>query len=295
MGETGQTCGYVETGAMYIASTADRDWVAAEVARLQAKGIAIRLWNAVEARRHVPDFQWQDGDIVVHEPHAGYVDPLQTVTALLQHAQAAGVTVSTGRRVTALRTGPDGIAGVEVDGEVITARAVVVAAGAWSRELLQPLGLGSTLYAKAIQVNRLDLGQAKAWPCWLDLQTLGYGRPGANGEVWFGAGLDERSLGLGEQPCRPEDTARAHALASVRLPELLNAPVIGGSRIADAYTHDRRGLLGEVTDVPGLVLATGWGGTGFMLAMAVGDHVAAGIKRQSPIDRSRTTTTIADL
>ena len=72
MGETGQTCGYVETGAMYIASTADRDWVAAEVARLQAKGIAIRLWNAVEARRHVAqsdevrrqqrrDHQRQDG------------------------------------------------------------------------------------------------------------------------------------------------------------------------------------------------------------------------------------------
>lgn len=281
--ESGQALGYVETGAVYVASTADRDWVQSEVTRLQAKGVAIRLWDAAEARRELPAFQWRDDDLVVHEPHAGYADPVKVVTALLDQAQAAGASVATGRRVTALRTGPQGVVGVETDGEVIAARSVVLAAGAWSSSLLHPLGLGSSLYAKSIQVNRLAAEQVQPIPCWLDFRTLGYGRSSRNGEVWFGAGLDERPVELGERPCRPADAERARALAIARMPALQGAAVTGGARIADAYTTDRRGLLGEVPEVPGLVLATGWGGTGFMIALAIGEHVASTLGRKFPL------------
>lgn len=280
--ETGQTCGFVESGAVYVARQTDAAWVAAEVARLQAQGVAMHLWDAAEASRHLPLMQWQPDDLVVHEPHAGYADPRLTVEALLAEARSAGAKVVTGRQVTAWQTGPAGVVGVDLDGDPIATNAVVVAAGTGSRALLASVGLGDALYAKAIQVDRLQPAMAVDLPCWLDARTLSYGRSGRAGEVWFGAGLDERPSALDEQPCRPEDTARALALATARVPGLAGARVLTGSRIADAYTPDRKGLLGAIPDVPGLFVATGWGGTGFMIALAVGERLAALVADRHP-------------
>ena len=74
------------------------------------------------------------------QPDGGTLRADRAIAALLAGAQAAGGTIVDHTPVTRLRERADGIA-IEAGSGEITARAVVVAAGAWSRGLLEPLGI----------------------------------------------------------------------------------------------------------------------------------------------------------
>jgi glycine oxidase len=127
--------GYTESGALVVA--ADRDDVE-ELRRLHSFQRALELdaeWLAPrEARRREPSLSPRIGG-AIHAPQDGHVDPGAVLRALAVALEAAGGELRAGADVTGIETEGGHVSGVRVgDGEAIAARAVLVAAGAWSTE-----------------------------------------------------------------------------------------------------------------------------------------------------------------
>ncbi len=94
------------------------------------------MLDAAELRRRYPQFRtFRDTDRGYLEPQSGYIRAERTISAQLRAARELGATVRTGVAVTSIsQTGSTVQVGTQ-DG-TITAKKVVVAAGAWARSLL---------------------------------------------------------------------------------------------------------------------------------------------------------------
>ena len=81
----------------------------------------------------------------------------------------------------------------------------------------------------------------------------------------------------------PEDRADGLAAlvgaAAQRLPALAEAGIVRGVTGVYDMTPDGRPMLGQWPGLSGLVLATGFSGTGFKISPAVGEAVAALVTR----------------
>ena len=215
----------------------------------------------------------------------GRVDGRRLRDALLGAAAAGGARRRAGQAALTLAPGTGAgtgtgsgrgrgrgrVGGVTVDGEVLAADAVVVAAGAWSARLCRPLGVTLPVFPQRGQLLHLDLpGRDRDTAGWPVIQTTGdhylLGFPG--GRVVAGAtresdaGFDHRvTLGGVHQVA-----ANALALAP-GLAEGTVAEVRVGFR---PLTLDRLPLLGGIEGVRGLVVATGLGPVGLTLGPYVG-------------------------
>ena len=121
-------------------------------ARLSDAGVAHELMDAAEAQRRWPGMIFQ-GPVLLHL-QAGTVDADAAVLGMLAIARRFGTQVRYARRVASIADS-GGIASIELDsptGEVLTARCVVVAAGAWVESLL-----GSVLTLPPLVVSRRDV------------------------------------------------------------------------------------------------------------------------------------------
>lgn len=114
------------------------DWTANRAA-LAANGIPSEVLEAAEIERRFP-LRVAAGERGLWEPSGGIVRADLAQAALRESGVAAGVRLVEETRVTALEHEPGGVV-VQGDGLTVRAACVVVAAGAWARELLAPLGI----------------------------------------------------------------------------------------------------------------------------------------------------------
>jgi D-amino-acid dehydrogenase len=155
--------------------------------------------------------------------------------------------------------------------ERIDADSVVVAAGAWSRQLLAPLGIRLPVTPHRGQISHFDLPgtDSAAWPVVLPntghyLLAFGGGRIVAGATREPDAGFDYRVTAAGQREILD------HALAV--------APGLADATLAETRVGFRPGspdglpILGELR--PGLFAATGFGAAGLSLAPFAGKLVA---------------------
>jgi D-amino-acid dehydrogenase len=196
--------------------------------------------------------------------------------ALLGAAAAGGAWRRAGSATLTLTTGTGRateVTGVAVDGEVVAADVVVVAAGAWSSMLCRPLGVTLPVFAQRGQILHLDLpGRDTArWPV---IQTTGDhyllafpgGRVVAGATRESDAGFDHRVTLGGVHQVAATALALAPGLADATVAE-----VRVGFR---PLTHDGLPLLGGVEGVAGLVVVTGLGPVGLTLGPYLGAAAA---------------------
>lgn len=270
----GVPCGFVRTGATYVAPAARRDAVVDTAARLAAAGVRVEVLDAARARARFPGARFADDEVVAFEPDAGYADAPRAARAFADAAARLGADVREGVAAEALVRRAGRVIGVRAGGTELAAPAVVLAAGLGTASLLAGLGLDLGLFAKAIQVNRLA-GPVAAHPCFMDLAPRAFGRPVDAHTSWVGVAATGDDLAAS-----PADALTAAALAASRFPGLGRRVVVESRRTADAYTHGAPGLLGPVPGVPGLLVAAGFGGAGFKIAPAVAARVAALVARK---------------
>lgn len=130
-----------------------------------------------------------------HQPDGGVIDVRATLFGLYLQARAAGAELREGCRVTAVEPGDDGVRVVTADGPV-AAEKVVMAGGAYSGELLEPLGvhLDVEIYEMATAYFRpRDAGVD--YPTWFVFQ-----RPEESDSNLF--------YGFGRSPWEPRDLIR---------------------------------------------------------------------------------------
>src|SRR5260370_39552334 len=86
---------------------------------------------------------WQAAGVtaILHEKKGGYANNVRSLRGLAAKAEAEGVRIRTGIRVTGLRTGGGAVTAVQTDQGEIQCDQLVIAAGPWTRDIWAILDL----------------------------------------------------------------------------------------------------------------------------------------------------------
>lgn len=218
-------------------------------------------------------------------PASGWADASATLRFLERRCQLAGVGIVPER---AARVG-DGWVGLADDG-LLRADRVVVAAGAWTTELVPQAPLQVTgqpvLYLRPTRPERF--AEVPVWA--LDLPHTGfYGFPAtAEGVVkvgHHGAGVTRR---LQVRTLGDSTVARFRSFFREAIPELAGARI---ERTRVCFYCDAPGGRFLIDRVPGherLVVAAGGSGHGFKFAPVIGDLIAAVVTESDHPRRAET-------
>jgi D-amino-acid dehydrogenase len=223
----------------------------------------------------------------VHVSGGGRVDGRAMRDALVRAATRHGVTRHHGSARLALDGGR--VVGVHVSGRasssaLVPAEAVIVAAGAWTPELLRPLGVTIALTPQKGQIVHLQLQHVdtSSWPI---VQPLGAhyllafpgGRIVCGATRETGSGFDYRLTAGGIREVLSDAINVAPGLADATLLE---------SRVGfRPRSDDEIPFLGRAPGVDGVVVATGMGATGLTAGPYAGRIAAAlALGESSPLD-----------
>jgi len=189
------------------------------------------------------------------------VTPVRLVGALARTAAAQGAEIREGAPVGGIAIGPDEVQGVQTAGVRLRADAVVLAAGPWSPELASPLGVALDVRPSRGQLVMLRpsttvLGRMLTW----DHRYL---VPKPDGTVV--AGSTEEDVGFDDRPTA-EGIAGLLEFAVHAVPGLRSAMVERVWAALRPTTPDGRPLIEPAAGLPNLVVATGHGANGILLA-----------------------------
>jgi sarcosine oxidase, subunit beta len=284
--------GYVETG--YLLPVPERLIEACRdnVERLRALGLETAFVEPSEIAAIEPLLALDGIAGAAYEPDGGFADAHKMILSWFAAASALGLAMQVGCAVTGLIAEGGRVRGVRtVDGDIACDR-VVLATGAWARELLAPAGVDAPIALKRIQVAvlRQPAGAPRPNVVCSDAVTNVVVRPDRGAlfcaVTYFGDEPLEAAADCDYEATPGYEAAIRRALAE-RYPALAGAAWQRAWAGPYDYSPDWNPILGEAPGVDGLYLALAWSGHGFKLSPAVGEVVAAEVLgAEPPIDVS---------
>lgn len=270
--------GYKTVGLLHIATSEE------EAARLpillhlfeerRASGVknlgTLRLLNGQDARELFPALGTVYG--AIHISGAARLDGRLMRNALRGAAQFRGARIVVTNREATLVREEKRVTKVVADGQIFSADSVVLAAGAWSGQFAETLGLTLPVYPQRGQILHLQGPiEASQWPIVVGfhshyLLTFSDGRVVAGATREEHAGFDVRVTADGAREVLDEALRVAPGLADMTLHEIRI-----GLRPA---TPDGLPILGSVPQLENVFLATGHGASGLQLGPYSGSLVA---------------------
>ncbi|MDN5719830.1 FAD-binding oxidoreductase [Corynebacterium sp.] len=288
----GDDCGFRNCGYMVGVGAENSDALKANVAMQQGLGIDVSFITGDDARELWPGLRVDDFDAIAYEPLGGRGDAPMLGMAFSVAARRQGATVRSGVNVTGFTCGADDrVTGVALaDGSTVGAGQVILATGAWARQLGSTVGLDLPVHAQRAQLMLVspgaDLGRV---PVLSDLVSLQYlcGEP--NGEILCG-NSDHRDPHWADPDNyrnRADDDFVEWTIGKLmhRLPDMPN-PALSSS-YAGCYdtTPDYNPIIGP-SGVDGLFLAVGFAGHGYKIAPAVADLLLDGASSDADVPAS---------
>lgn len=266
------------------------------VSRARAIGLDVELLTPREVLDLLPAASERDLLGAVWVPGDGYLDPHTATHALAKAAQALGVEVRTGVRVTGIERDRRGaVAAVRTEEGRVRTGVVVNAAGLWAPRVAQMVGasLPSTPVDHQHAAMRAVPGSElpRDMPCFRDPDNLVYGKAEHGGVVFGGYEPDPVARWVDGVPWEhggrslPPDLGRFEQLlrgAARRFPFLERAEIQKLVCHPDAMTPDANPLLGPWPGVPGFFVAAGLSLNGFGGAGGIGKAVAEWIVEGEP-------------
>lgn len=162
---------------------------------------------------------------------------------------------------------------VVTEKEEITADKIIVATGAWTNEILSPLGLSINVSPQRGQIIHLKADvETSNWPVVLPLDSSHYIVPFDDQRIVFGAtredgtGFDYRMTAGGIHEVLEEGLKVAPNLTHLPIQEIR----IGFRPMSD----DAKPLLGRLSKLENVVVATGLGSSGLLMGPYVGSLAA---------------------
>jgi glycine cleavage system aminomethyltransferase T/glycine/D-amino acid oxidase-like deaminating enzyme len=265
---TGNDPGWHQLGGLRLASSETRH----EELRRQASwaktfGLPMEIVSAREAQELFPPLGTDGVVAAAFIPDDGYLDPSQLTFSLADAARRLGAQIEVRTRVTGIETRGDRVTAVETDKGRIECEVVVVAAGMYSKQLAQLVGVDLPIvpYGHQYLITEPFDTPLEPLPTLRDPDNLVYFRTEVGGLVMGGYertpapwALDGIPDGF-EAQLLPEEWDRMEELFSnaiARVPAMETAQVKKFFNGPEAFTPDADFLLGE-TDVPGFWVATG--------------------------------------
>jgi sarcosine oxidase subunit beta len=277
---------YCRAGGLYIIVADDPTEPADLLAYRHERGFVAQLLSPEECRKLLPGLSVEIKGGVL-SPRHGHVNPILTTKSLARAAAAAGAQLWLHTAVTDVLVQGDAVQGVSTSRGDLSAPVVVNAAGPWAAGIARMAGIDCPVTPRRIQILL-----SEAQPPLTSLVWGGnglYARQARSGQLHFGSAgppwepaVQEVDYGLSASTM--QRTAR-------RMTELM--PGLADIRILRSWA----GVIGPTSDgVPileacasprGFILATGFGGNGFVTGPAVGKVVSAlACGAQPPIDIS---------
>lgn len=305
----GRNVGYKRTGVLVVAGT-DPEAIATlqrNVEMQRSLGINVKVMTAQEMRAICPGISVDDAAMGSYEPDGGYVEPRRTIDTFAALARSYGASTRTGVENPTVLVENGRAVGVATSEGEFRAPNVVLATGPWTGVILKELGVEMPLRVVRIeetffempdppaledvdesidddietrfQPDPLDLMPA-AHPVILD-QAQGLHmrcEPKAKrtriGRIGFdGLPELERPESLNEEV---SDDFRnwASPLLLDRMPVYGEMEPRGDQAAWITLTPDQRPIVGQVKEIPGLYVVTGFSGNDFQLAPSIGEGLA---------------------
>ncbi len=274
--EVGYECGFKATGSLYFEPTSRLSELHGTLERLRRLGHRIEILDKKAGEARFPQIAWPERCFAIYEPDAGYADPVATTKAWVRRAVTLGADCRESVRVREILVHDGKVQGVVTDQGEFRSSVVIVAAGAWTSELLAPLGVKAPLESKSLQIQRFRGERPRGLhPIFFDHDTHSYGRPDGDSATMVGSSSAISTQGLlREAAADPGETRRVRQLASRTVRGIAKCRLTGAFRVHEAYTADGRGLMAEVGSAAGLLVAAGFSGTGFKIAPSIGKRMA---------------------
>ena len=284
--------GYVRLGYLLLVVEAQVEACKRNVALGRSLGVDTRFASPAEIKALEPALVIEDLAGGAWEPSGGYIDVTRMVLSWLGAAQAAGAVLHSGLRVEGIATADGRVAGVDTAEGRIEAPVVIAAAGAWTTDLLDPLGIEAPIERRRLDMAYLEQppGRPQIRTCITDGNSNVVMRPDMGPYLLAVAYPDEMpEVADPTAPAPAADEARHRArldkALAERLPDFVDAKVVRTVSGAYDVTPDYHPILGWAPGFEGLYLAAGFSGHGLKLSPAVGECVAAAVlEAESPFD-----------
>lgn len=263
-----------ESGYLFLARSEARAKQLAESIALQNEhGLSTRLLEPREVKKLVPELDVSRIVAASYNPEDGVVFPWPFVWGYARECERLGVDVHTHTRVTELQTEGQRISGVVTDRGVIRTPKVICAAGAWSPQITETVGVTLPSHPHRHEICSTEPLKPFLKPFVGDLDSGLYFSQSMRGEIVGGHGNARVPEGLDQS-----SSLRFLALYARSLTETV--PILGGVRVLRQWsgcydiTPDGNPLVGPVDEVEGLILSSGFMGHGFMMAPIMGELLA---------------------
>lgn len=271
-------------GYLFLLDNADdADGFARQVALQNDLGVPSRMIDVAEATRLSPMIDPTGLVAAAWSPEDGHCTPESVVLGYAMAARRLGVRIVTGCSATAITTHDDVITSVRTTVGDIPTDTVVCAAGAWSRQVADWVGVElpvKPLRRQIVVTEPLDPALLTQVPFTIDFSSSFYFHREGRGLL---LGMSERheswGFDLTRDPMWLEELAEA---MSVRVPRLADVGIGRGWAGLYEMTPDHNALIGEADGVSRFLYAAGFSGHGFLMGPAVGEVVRDLVLGETP-------------
>ena len=291
---TGRAIDFRQDGSLLIALTekhaADLE---ARVAAAKTIGHEAELISPERARQLVPSLQLNEAAGILQIPRDGYVEPKSLAVAYAAAATDRGASIQTRTPVTEVEVVDGRVRAVVTPSGRIETDWVVLAAGAWTRQFGQRLGLD----VKAVPVRHQAFvtgpmkNMAKHQPITRVVEPQIYIRPYDDGLLVGGYGYRPLSFDMNdfphdfEIPALEADQVYYHQLAEAAsqfFPALRDATVIQERRGLPTMSADGDHIVSELVEAQGMIVAGACNVGGIHSSPGVGRVVADIVTGREP-------------
>ncbi len=284
--ETGQATGFKQNGSLSLATHDGRlEDLKRRADMAKVFGLKVDVVGPAECKDHFPLLNFDDIVGGIFLPSDGQANPTDVTMALAKGARSGGAQFFEDTKVTAINHSDGRITGVETEFGTIDASFVVLAAGMWSREIADTVGVTVPLHACEhfyIVTEPFD-GVTPDLPVCRDYDAQAYYKEDA-GKLLLGAfetvakpwGMD----GIPEDFCfdqLPDDFDHFQPILEMalhRIPALEHAGIQTFFCGPESFSPDNRYHLGEAPGLDGLFVAAGFNSIGIQSAGGVGRVMA---------------------
>ena len=283
----GGDAGFVQDGFLRIADSLDAQALGGDLELTKQAGEPYEILSGDQLRQLVPMGQFQEGEVGLFFPQAGYADPYRTTVELADAARRYGAEIHEGVSVTSIEIQRGRVAAVNSTQGRIATPLIVNCAGAWSDRVARMAGIELPINIQRTTTMLFHKPES--------MKTIGPVLSDGVNKVYLRAMGDAvyRAAHFGQsgESVTADDfdvsvsTSELKTLRTgldPRYDDMRRTPYLGGFTTLYDMTPDGHPIVGPIKDVEGFWCDCGWSGNGFAPAPAGGRSLAQMILGRVP-------------